>query len=178
MQYCLPHRAERFNQTRRHTLYGYRLRPCKSEVRTSFRDICVQKRTRNYCIFAFLHFLWTLRPLPLLIPPNFLTRPACGGCRRPAGYVYICDTRRPERSTCADRLTLFPSARSCGFRPRVKLGASLKFAAVFYGLYRIVECTLAVSYVIEPVTLSTDKRRHGRETVHISPTMAMMVALP
>lgn len=47
-------------------------------------------------------------------------------------------------------------------------GLSPKLAPKYQGPYRIVECTSPVNYVVEPVTPSSDKRRRGRETVHIS----------
>lgn len=47
-------------------------------------------------------------------------------------------------------------------------GLSSKLLAQYHGPYRIVACTSAVNYVVEPLTLSDDLRRRGRETVHVS----------
>lgn len=46
-------------------------------------------------------------------------------------------------------------------------GLSSKLQAKYEGPYRVIERTSPVNYVVEPVTLPTDRRRRGRETVHI-----------
>lgn len=47
-------------------------------------------------------------------------------------------------------------------------GLTPKFAAKYHGPYRVIECRSPVTYVIEPVNPSSDKRRLGRDTVHVS----------
>ncbi|XP_037518202.1 uncharacterized protein LOC119394979 [Rhipicephalus sanguineus] len=47
-------------------------------------------------------------------------------------------------------------------------GLTPKFAPKYTGPYRVIKCPSPVTYVIEPVQPSTDKRRLSREMVHVS----------
>lgn len=51
--------------------------------------------------------------------------------------------------------------------PSTTPGLSTKFLAKYHGPYRVLERTSPVNYIVEPMALSTDLRRRGRETVHV-----------
>lgn len=47
-------------------------------------------------------------------------------------------------------------------------GLSSKLLARYHGPYRIINATSPVNYIVEPLTVSPDLRRRGRETVHVN----------
>lgn len=91
-------------------------------------------------------------------------------CRQLAKRFTTADQQRQKNARDDDHppvATFAPGALVWLHVPPCAPGLSSKLLSNYHGPYRVVERSSPVNYVIEPLTPPGDRRRRGRDVVHV-----------